>query len=146
MRSVAIGVVVGVLGVVAGTLAGCGGTRNVAHARAWPGLAQEKVLDVQVVRDGRELRMTNTSTRSFGKSTIWLNQRFSKPIEAWPAGKSLTLSLNDFVDEYSTGFRAGGFFASESPVRVVLTQIETMGEDGAPEMLGLVTLGKQEMQ
>ncbi|MEM0982905.1 MAG: hypothetical protein AAGI17_03040 [Planctomycetota bacterium] len=122
-------------------LSGCGlfggGPRDVSYARPLPaGLVQGATLDVQVYRNDTRLELTNTTARSFGPSTVWINERFSLPIDGFAIGESLDLKLRSFVDEFGNPFRAGGFFATEVPDLVVLAQLEHEGE-----LLGLVVTG-----
>lgn len=115
-------------GVVTATLglAGCGGLATVDYARAYPaGLEPGPVLDIQVVKHPTELEMTNTTARAIGPSTLWLNQRFSRPIDGLAVGQTLTLTLTDFRDEYGEALRPGGFWASRIPTALVLAQLET---------------------
>lgn len=126
---------------VACSLAACGATGSrVQGSRPYPMEASRgEVLDVQVIRDGTRIRSTNTSARTFGPSTMWLNMRFSLPIAGWSPGEELELDLREFRDEFGERFRAGGFFAKELPEPVVLAQIETQGSRGS-ELVGLVAI------
>lgn len=90
-------------------------------------LAQGEVLDIQVYRNVTKLELTNTTARSFAAGTLWVNERWSQPVEALEPGESLTLDLKQFYDEFGEPFRAGGFFATRDPDRVVLAQLETGG-------------------
>lgn len=111
------------------------------YAKAYPRqLSQSGSVDIQVVRKGTRIALTNTTARPFGPSTMWLNSRFCRPIDGLAVGQSLTLPLREFKDEFSDSFRAGGFFASERPDKVVHAQIETIGADGNLEMVGLVVV------
>ncbi|MEL6330473.1 MAG: hypothetical protein AAFR38_12520 [Planctomycetota bacterium] len=122
---------------------GCGGPRSIDYARVYPpAMPQSETLDVQVYRSGTHIELTNTTARSFGPSTLWINQRFSYPIEGFAPGESLRISLKEFIDEFGDPFRAGGFFATRQPNLVVLTQIETGPEDGG-QMLGFITVGNR---
>lgn len=116
-------------------LGGCGLFRSgayspidVEYARALPeGLTQEQTLDIQVFRDGTRLELTNTTARSFGEATLWVNRRFGLPIDRFDIGQTLDVPLARFVDQYGVPFRAGGFFATEPPDPVVLVQLEHDG-------------------
>lgn len=123
-------------------LAGCrSAPEKVPYARAYPGpLKQSAVLNVQVIRRDTTVDLTNTTARAFGPSTLWLNRRFCRPLESWAVGERLSLPLREFRDEHSTKFRAGGFFAAEPAQKLVMAQIETLGEAGTPVMLGLIVV------
>lgn len=82
-------------------------------------------LDVQVFRRESRISLTNTSPYDFGPSTLWVNAAYSRPIESLRIGQSVELSLHEFRNEHSQPFRAGGFFATDLPSRLVLTEIET---------------------
>ena len=64
-------------------------------------------------------------------------------IEGLAVGETLELDLREFKDQFGSAFRAGGFFASERPQRLVLLQIETKGE-GAGLMTMTVVKGEGE--
>jgi len=108
-----------------------------------PSYPQQKVqarsVDIQVFRDDTVIRFTNTTANAYPASTMWVNRWFSKPIPPLEIGQTMTLKLSEFKDQYGEEFRAGGFFASERPTKVVLVQME-VGE----EMLGLVVVSPQE--
>lgn len=138
-------VVAAVAGMMAAAvvLGGCtSGSRVDAGLPEYPiELRQTKVLDVQVVRDDTHITMTNTTARSIGKARMWVNGWYSHDIEGFGVGESLTLSLFDFKDAYGTPFRAGGFFATERPDRLVLAQLEPLDVEPR-ELLGLVVVGR----
>lgn len=118
-----------------------------SYDRPYPfDLPQTETLDIQVIR-GPETRltMTNTTARSFGPSTMWINGRFSRPIEGFAAGQTLTLDLYDFRDQYGETFRAGGFFATKAPDKVMHAQLETL-VDGESRMIGLVMIDQDDIR
>lgn len=120
--------------------------QQVEYARAFPEpWRQTQVLDIQVFKRKTTIEFTNTTNRTFGPSTLWLNQRFSLPIEGLAVGETKSLRLKDFRDEFSEPFRDASFFATEIPDRLVLAQIETQrAEPGAEtELLGMVVIGGQ---
>jgi hypothetical protein len=132
-------------------LNGCAAPKRVlANARAYPiASPRGEVVDIQVVRSGPMITATNTTARSFGPSTLWINMRFGGRIESWNAGETKTLDLRTFRDEFGEAFRAGGFFASETPSDLVLAQLETAVQDEAgrqasgqagQELLGLIVV------
>jgi len=128
------GALVGSVG-TAGLVAGCSAS-PAGEARDYPAsVSQARVLDVQVSRRGTTLFMTNTTARSFDAGTLWVNQRFGAPVPPFDIGQTLELDLRSFVDETGDRFRAGGFFATREPDRVVLAQLEVGGR-----LLGLVVV------
>lgn len=102
-------------------------------------IAQGEVFDVQVFRDVTLLRFTNTTTRDFGDSVIWINKRYSMAVPGFQSGETIELDLHNFVDEFGDVYRAGGFFAQRTPAPVVLVQIETV-ENDAPVLHGFVVV------
>ncbi|HZW09944.1 MAG TPA: hypothetical protein VFF69_08575 [Phycisphaerales bacterium] len=116
-----------------------------AYDRPYPRqLAQGEVLDIQVIRSPETvLTMTNTTARTFGPSTVWINGRYSRPILGMAPGETLRLDLYEFRDEFGEKFRAGGFFATKKPDQVVHAQLETI-ENGETKMIGLVVVGQDE--
>lgn len=124
-------------------LSGCQLFSETTHAKAGPvypdSINKGEVFDVQVFRQSTRLRLTNTTTRDFGPSTIWLNQRYSSPINALASGQTLEMDLTIFVDEFGETYRAGGFFSQRVPAPVVLCQLETDEADG-PVMHGFIVV------
>lgn len=134
---------------LAGALAGasCGVIEERRSAEPGPryptGIERGEVFDIQVFRDVTELRFTNTTTRDFGASRLWLNRRYSYPLDdGIPSGRTVELDLRDFVDEFGDTYRAGGFFATRVPAPVVLVELETETSDG-PRMHGFVIIENQ---
>lgn len=124
---------------VLAVLAGCGAAPEpVPYARAYPAhLRQARTLDIQALRQDGTLHLTNTTARAFGPGTLWLNARFSRPIEGLAVGQTLELPLGEFRDEFGDDFKPGGFFSAYLPERLVLAQLEPKGED---RMLGFVVV------
>lgn len=116
-----------------------------AYDRPYPRhLAQSEVVDIQMIRNPETvLTMTNTTARTFGPSTVWINGRYSRPILGLAPGETLRLNLYEFRDEFGEKFRAGGFFATKLPDKVVHAQLETI-VDGETELVGLVVVGQDE--
>ncbi len=125
----------------AAVLGGCAGTRiDTTHARPYPAeVAQGETLDIQVFRRKGQVEFTNTTARSFGPATLWLNRWFSRPIEPLAVGESRSYRLDEFRDEFGEGFRPGGFWATRSPDRLFLAQLEVERENG-PTLYGLIVV------
>lgn len=107
---------------------------------AYPGHAQDSVVNVQAFRDGSILAFTNTSGRPLGPGRLWINGAFSTPIEQVEAGAHASVDLNNCRNEFGQPFRGGGFFATERPDDVVLVQLHE--ESG--EMTGLIVTTRTE--
>lgn len=118
----------------------------VPYARELPReLKQEGVLDIQVFLETKHVSFTNTTGRAFGPSTVWLNGRFSRPIDGLAVGESVRLPLREFRDSFQDDFKGGGFFALQTPERLVLAQIETprpdaLSEGQKPQLFGMVVV------
>lgn len=118
------------------------GAPDVDYARAYPrATPRSDVADVQVFRNGTKLTMTNSTSRDFGPSTLWVNERFSRPIGSFAPGQTLTLDLYEFRDQFQDQFRGGGFFATRDPDPVVLVQLETADEP--QELVGFVVVANE---
>lgn len=100
--------------------------------------AQIEILDVQVLRDGDTISLTNTTAERFDQSRIWLNREFSYAVDGIEVGETIRLDLNEFRNRYGARFRAGGFFATQRPKNVVLAQIEPERE--SQRLLGLIVV------
>ncbi|HBS29560.1 MAG TPA: hypothetical protein DEB06_08950 [Phycisphaerales bacterium] len=134
-RRAGLAVVLGLF--AAALLAGCHAQRRIDGGRPFPTtLAQAGVSDVQVQRAGTTIRLTNTSARTLGPGVMWINGQFAREIDAIPIGASASFALADFRNEFGERFRAGGFFATEPPDRVVRAQVEQNGS-----LTGLIVVG-----
>lgn len=127
----------GVFSSIVITLGACqSGSMADANAPMYPEeKTQGTTLDIQVVRDDTSISLTNTTSRAFGRSRLWINRWFSRDIEQFDVGQTLTFDLTEFRDQYGEAFQAGGFFATKKPDPVVLAQLET-----ADSMVGLVVV------
>lgn len=123
------------LAVVAGCSSGHSGFIEGAIYPA--NVQQARSLDIQVFRDDTRIRFTNTTARSIPACTMWVNAWFSRELPGVAVGETVEMSLFDFKDQYGDEFRAGGFFATDKPMKLVLAQLET--DD---ELLGLVVVNE----
>ena len=115
----AIGLCIGVFG--------CARSAEIRQGPVYPeALPRTTTLDIHVIRRGQRIQMTNTTAQPFGEFTLWLNRRFSLRIpEGLAIGQTRTLNLNHFRDQYDERFRAGGFFATEKPEKIVLAELQS---------------------
>lgn len=104
---------------------------------------QVGVLDVQVIRRGTSIELTN-STGEVLAGRLWLNRWWAGELAAVEPGQTARVSLHGFVDRYNEGFRAGGFFATEQPTKLVHVQLERGGGGGSGGLVGLVVIGEEE--
>jgi hypothetical protein len=131
------------LGVALAILAGCAsGPTAVEYARPYPkDTPREQPLDIQVFRSTRAIELTNTTAHAFGPSTLWLNTRYSRPIEGLAVGQTLRMPLSEFRDRFSDAFRGGGFFAAYKPERLVVAELETAPRGQEPVLYRLIVVG-----
>lgn len=134
-RSLAGLLLMAVLGTGLGACQTAGTSRVESQFPVYPTqLNQSQALDIHALRDGTRVELTNSTSTAFGPSRLWINRWYSREIDALAVGQTLDLSLSDFKDQYGEEFRAGGFFATRKPDRLVLLQIESNGA-----MYGVVT-------
>jgi len=126
-------------------LAACSRARvQSLDGRAYPGpVAQDTVLDVQLVQASQSVTFTNTTPRPLGPGWLWINGWYSADLPEVGVGESIEVPLRDFRNEFGEAPRAGGFWAGRDATRVVHAQIETADpESGASRFLGLVVVGQ----
>lgn len=117
-------------------VSGCGTGARIDAGRAYPiEKPQMRTLNIQVLRDETQIRLTNTSAEALPASTVWLNRQYGLETTALEIGQSATFPLGSFTNEFGERFRAGGFFATEKPAKLVQAQWELEGE-----MLGLIVV------
>lgn len=85
-------------------------------------LSRRGTLDIQVVVEGRQVTLTNTTASSLPAGRLWLNAWYSASTSTVAVGDTLTIPITDFRDEHGQIMRGGGFFASEPPEQVFLAQ------------------------
>jgi hypothetical protein len=133
---------------IASMLHGCGsiptaltGGPRVTYARPFPpDFHQVEQLNIQARRDGHMLTLTNSTPHVYEASTLWINRRYSRPIQTFEIGETISLDMREFVDEFSQNFKGGGFFATQRPEDAMLIQLETE-RNGDVQLLGLVSVG-----
>lgn len=108
-------------------LAGCG-TRSLEIRTDLPTYPYETRIagatDIQVHRDKAVIHVLNHTVTSHRNVRMWLNERYSRNVDALPAGQTVTLRLETFLDEFGEPFRGGGFLSGELPEPVVKAEIE----------------------
>ncbi len=113
-----------------GSLSGCQLFNEQLTADPGPAYPEDidrgQVFDIQVFRDVDQLTFTNSTPHEFGPSVIWLNKRFSSPIDSIAPGETVTMDMHFFVDQWGETYRTGGFFAQRDPAAVVLVELETV--------------------
>jgi hypothetical protein len=126
--------------VLALALGGCsGGNSGFIEGPMYPAqLRQSRCLDVQVFRDETRVRFTNSSATPIPACTMWVNAWYSRPLDAVAIGETVEMSLFDFKDQYGGQFRAGGFFATDKPTKLVLVQLELPTN----ELVGLIVVNE----
>lgn len=106
--------------------------------REYPAAIENRsIVDIQVRRDETEITLTNTSSRSFGPGTMWINGAFGRELDGFAIAQTLTLDLRQFRNEFNEPFRAGGFFATQRPDELIVAELE-IGD----EMIGLIVIGQ----
>ena len=88
-----------------------------------------QTVDMQVFRDHEHLEIVNTTATTYTDVDVWINQRYVKRVEAIPAGRSVTLSLWDFADQWGGVFNAGGIWRTLEPTPVRLVELQTRPDE-----------------
>lgn len=105
-------------------------------SRAYPvGNALSPAVDVHVLRNDTRIVLTNTTPEQLGPGTLWLNKEFSASFEALLPGQTRTLSLKDFTNRFGQVYRAGGFFATVAPAKLVSVELQPEGSEQMQPML-----------
>jgi hypothetical protein len=81
-------------------------------------------LAVQVFRDGKYLEIVNSTDKSWGASTIWVNQQYAYELPGLVAGQRVTFNLVDSRNDLGESFNAGGPFRTREPTPVRLVEIQ----------------------
>lgn len=102
-------------------------------------LRQTRAIDVQVVRSTTTITLTNTTAENLPPGTFWINSWYSAPFPGLPIGETRTFNLNNFRDRFGDSFRAGGFFSTREPDKLVQAQLESNNT-----LTGLVVVGQRD--
>src|SRR5690606_5666220 len=86
-------------------------------------LTQQDTLNIQESHDVRRSTFTSPWDQVFGSSRRWPHGSYGSDVEPIEIDETLTLALNDFVNDHGELFRAGRFFAAERPDVLVLAQL-----------------------
>lgn len=111
--------------------AACSGRRYEPSlaTRSYPvELDQDRMIEMQVFRDGGELIIVNASPQSFKDFDLWVNRRYMLHIDQIDVGETRTFWFGDFFDRWGESPIAGGFFRTEAPTPIVLVQLQ-IGEN-----------------
>ena len=121
------------------SLAGCAPAYapELASPRYPQELHRAESIDMQVFRRGTTLEIVNSTPRTYRDFDLWINQRYVRHVEIWPAGELLKLSLWDFRDVRGEVINAGGFWRTKAPTPVRLVQIQL--DDESP-LIGLIAI------
>lgn len=120
-------------------IAGCRTWGEVEYAKEFPTNVQIlETINIQVVREGTSLSLTNTTANAIPPSTLWLNKWFSRPLDRIEVGQTVRLNLRDFRDLYSEPFRAGGFWATDEGDPLVTAHI-----DWGDGLVGLIVVNRR---
>lgn len=123
---------------------GCSSPGPVRPGETYPtGMTRTEPSNIQLVRQTRTVRMTNTTADSYGPSRIWLNQWYAADIPDLVVGESVELRLSRFEDEFGDSFRGGGFFAAEAPDKIVKAELQTT-RNGRTVLIPLIVVGDQD--
>lgn len=118
---------------------GCRTWSEVDYAKEFPSNARIlETINIQVVREGTSIALTNTTANAIPPSTLWLNKWFSRPVDRIEVGQTVRFNLRDFRDLYSEPFRAGGFWATDQGDPLVSAHI-----DWGNGLVGLVVVNRR---
>lgn len=106
-------------------------------------LHRPESVGIQVFRDGTEIEVINATARSYRDFTLWVNQRYARPVDELLAGQTRRFSLWEFYDERGEVMNAGGFFRTYPADPVRLVQIQP--EPNEP-LIGLVTIRQEPLE
>lgn len=91
-------------------------------------LAQESVVQIQVIPRPTSVEVVNATARSYRDFDLWLNQRYMVHVDALEAGRTLNIPLSDFWDWRGEGPFEGGIFRYYAPTPIVLMQAQMAPE------------------
>lgn len=120
-------------------LGGCQGWGEVEYAKPFPTQSRiGETINVQVVREGTRITITNTTANPIPDTTLWLNKWYSRPFERLDVGETVRYDLREFRDAFSEPFRAGGFWATDAGDPLVAAHLEENGT-----LVGLIVVSRR---
>jgi|TARA_B110000495_G_scaffold115698_1_gene100284 hypothetical protein len=97
-------------------------------------------VPIQVLRSGEIIEIVNSTADDYGNTMLWINQRFSAPISAIPAGATYRFDLHNLRDAYGEQFNAGGIWRTDEPTTLVIAELQI---DEVHPLVGLVVISEE---
>jgi hypothetical protein len=100
-------------------------------------LGQGDTVNVQVTRDGDEMRIVNGTAIDFRDVKLWLNQRYLHRIKKMGPGETINVNMGDFWDVWGGGPNPGGLLRWYDPTPIVLVQAQV---DEESPLIGFISI------
>ena len=97
-------------------------------------------VPIQVMRHEEILEIVNSTATDYNNAVLWINQRFSAPLQPLLAGSTIQFNLWNLYDPYGEQLNAGGFWRTDRPTSVVIAELQT--SENAP-LVGLVVVNEE---
>ena len=92
------------------------------------------------IEGGEIIEIVNSTADDYGNTMLWINQRFSAPISAIPAGATYRFDLHNLRDAYGEQFNAGGIWRTDEPTTLVIAELQI---DEVHPLVGLVVISEE---
>ena len=102
-------------------------------------LHSSTVLPIQVTRDQEYMTVVNSTARNYNSATLWINQQYTCPLPAMPAGSTVRLNLWDCYDSLGEQFNAGGIWRTDDPTKLIIAEMQ-QAED--QPLVGFIVIGE----
>jgi hypothetical protein len=95
----------------------------------YPGnAALAEPFDIEVIREGKGIRLDNRSTHAYQNVQLWLNQQYGADITAVPIGRGELISLHSFVNQYNEQYPTAKFLYPDNDKPLVMADLVVDGK------------------
>ena len=80
-------------------------------------------LSMTVVQDRKSIKITNRTVTSFNDVQVWINQRYVTRVTDIPVGKTTSVALKTFINQYGEKYPTPGLFRPDRSFPALLVEI-----------------------
>lgn len=80
-------------------------------------------LSMTVIQDRKSIKITNRTVDSYKDVQVWINQRYVTRVSDIPVGKTTSIALSSFINQYGEKYPTPGLFRPDRSFPALLVEI-----------------------